>query len=147
MRASRFPAGQRLASECKFVDYGRVNGSLYDFGKWPGYLPSPGSSDQVFGELYLLPKLNEVPQWVDLYEGIHPNQPTPEYRRVSIDVFTESNKTFLAWIYAYQRTIKGGAYIRSGRWGKRFNDFSHTPIIASPWHQPTAADQSYINPR
>jgi len=122
MRASRFPAGQRLASECEFVDFGWVKGSLYDFGKWPGYVSPLNSSDRVFGELYLLPTINEVPQWVDFYEGVSPDQTDPEYRRIQIDVFTQHNTTKRAWIYAYQRKIDGGRYIRTGRWNKIFNE-------------------------
>jgi len=101
-----------------FIPLGKasVKGKLYDFGEYPGAIPT---NEDVFitGELYTIRRKEEfflVMDMLDEYEGMHvePNE-IPLFRSEETTVFIK-NVTDVAWIYWYNRDLTGCRLIESG---------------------------------
>lgn len=118
MLSSGHPMGAKLASEADFIGLARVQGRLYDFGKWPGLSLSGDTSDVVHGEAWRL-RSDESLAWMDEYEGIRPGVAQPEYERIQNRVTIEELGTAVASLYAYRWPIDHGRRILSGRWNDR----------------------------
>jgi predicted GNAT family N-acyltransferase/gamma-glutamylcyclotransferase (GGCT)/AIG2-like uncharacterized protein YtfP len=86
---------------------GAFRGKLYDFGRFPGAIPSTQISDRVVGELYRLKETRRAFQLLDDYEG-------RRFRREQQKILTRGGKKILAWIYLYIGTMDAAKLIRSG---------------------------------
>ncbi len=103
-----------------FIGDGIFRGKLYDIGYYPGAIPSTGSSDFVRGDVYLLPEPRSVLEILDMFEGcIIDGSSRGEFYRKKANIFLESGKNVLAWVYIYNRAIDGLREIRSGDYFKR----------------------------
>jgi gamma-glutamylcyclotransferase (GGCT)/AIG2-like uncharacterized protein YtfP len=118
MLSSGHPMGVKLASEADFIGIARVQGRLYDFGKWPGLSLSDEASDIVYGEAWRLRSPASL-AWMDEYEGIRPGIAQPEYERIQHRVTIEELGTATASLYAYRWPIDYHQRILSGRWMER----------------------------
>ncbi len=96
-----------LEEHAEFVGYANYQGQLYEVDYYPGAVPSDNPLDQVRGELYRLPPLEQadfVLSILDDYEEYGPafQAPTEFVRRVQRVQF-ESGESVLAWVYLYNR--------------------------------------------
>ena len=103
--------GQVRSPLCRgwtFEGYGTVQAKLYDFGAYPGAVPSESAGDRVRGEVYRLPDTDETLQLLDRYEGCGPeDQPPYEFEREVGEVSLEVGGTTAAWVYWYRPTPLG----------------------------------------
>ena len=113
-----------LARGWVFEGYGSVGAELYDFGAYPGAVPSSAPGAKVLGELYRLPDTGETLELLDHYEGCGPGHPPPhEFEREVVEVDLEDGGTARAWIYWYRpeprgRRLPSGDYLeRTGPGG------------------------------
>ena len=91
-----------------FEGYGSVPGVLYDFGAYPGAVPSEASSRRVRGELYELPSPPHVLRLLDRYEGCGEEDEAPyEFEREVVDIAMEDGTVRKAWIYWYRGGVAG----------------------------------------
>ena len=113
--------GQVLSPLCRdwvFKGYGTVAGELYDFGAYPGAVPSHSGNAHIRGEVYELPEPSSTIPLIDQYEGCGENDPPPhEFERELIDVHLEDGGVARAWIYWYQpspmgRRLESGDYLQ-----------------------------------
>ena len=121
---ARGPVQSALTRDWAFEGYGTVAGELYDFGAYPGAVPSRDRGAKVRGEVYRLPEAGETLVLLDHYEGCGPGHEQPhEFSRDTVDVTLESGGTARAWIYWYQpqprgRRLPSGDYLeRTGPGG------------------------------
>jgi len=105
-KKARGPVQAALTRGWSFVGYGTVAADLYDFGAYPGAVPSVTAGARVRGELYRVPNEPETLARLDHHEG-------EEFARASVDVTLDSGEPERAWIYWY-RGEPGGRRIRSG---------------------------------
>lgn len=112
-----------LTRDWVFEGYGTVAAELYDFGAYPGAVPSGGGS-RVRGELYRLPEVRETLEILDHYEGCGPGHlPPHEFERALVDVTLETGGAATAWVYWYRpeplgRRLPSGDYLeRTGPGG------------------------------
>jgi gamma-glutamylcyclotransferase (GGCT)/AIG2-like uncharacterized protein YtfP len=112
--------GQMLSPLCRdwaFAGYGTVPGELYDFGAYPGAVPSESSEALIKGEVYELPDPREMLPLIDRYEGCGDGDPEPhEFTRHLVDVQMNDGSVVRAWIYWYQprplgRRLGSGDYL------------------------------------
>ncbi len=115
MLASGHPMGIKLAAEADFVGPAKVQGQLYDFGKWPGLYLSDDAAETVHGEAWRLRSPGSL-DWMDEYEGIRPGIAQPEYERIQHKVTIDKLGTVLASLYAYRWPIDYHPRIMSGCW-------------------------------
>lgn len=108
--------GAYLQNKCKVLSKGRIKGTLYDAGEYPGAIVDD-SGGYVYGSIYTLADGDEVLKTLDEYEGISINDPQPhEYLRLLIPVETEAD-TITCWVYVYNwpvdalTIIEGGDYL------------------------------------
>ena len=105
----------------QFHSYAQVRGLLYNFGPYPGLIPSDDRNQFVIGELHQV--TNEDALWpgLDDYEGCGPNHEKPylftrQLTTATLDDGTEHS----CWTYYYgrplpstARLISSGNYIQS----------------------------------
>jgi gamma-glutamylcyclotransferase (GGCT)/AIG2-like uncharacterized protein YtfP len=96
-----------LAERAHFVGPARVQGRLYDFGRYPGARPEDGS---ITGEIFRLDEPDKLLATLDDYEG-------PEYERSIAPAITDDG-TVDCWIYWYVGSVRG-EIIASGDWLQR----------------------------
>jgi len=121
--------GQVLSPLCRgwvFKRYGSVPGELYDFGAYPGAVPSASVDARILGELYELPDPATMLPLIDEYEGCGEGDSLPqEFERALVEVDAEDGSVARAWIYWYRlrpvvgRRVASGDYLqryRSGPW-------------------------------
>jgi gamma-glutamylcyclotransferase (GGCT)/AIG2-like uncharacterized protein YtfP len=101
--------GSPLTRGWTFEGYGKVPGELYDFGTYPGAVPSRASGACVRGEVHRLPDdVEETLRMLDRYERCSADDPEPhEYRRELVDVELDDGRRVLAWIYWYRLPPRG----------------------------------------
>ncbi|HSH74878.1 MAG TPA: gamma-glutamylcyclotransferase family protein [Longimicrobiales bacterium] len=91
-----------------FEGYGTVAGELYDFGAYPGAVPTEEARSRVRGEVHRLPDAGETLRLLDHYEGCGPeDRPPYEFERELVDVALDDGGTVHAWIYWYRRAPRG----------------------------------------
>jgi gamma-glutamylcyclotransferase (GGCT)/AIG2-like uncharacterized protein YtfP len=120
--------GQVMSPLCRgweFQGYGTVRGVLYDFGAYPGAVPTNDPERRIRGEVYLLPDPAVMLPPIDRYEGCSDEDERPhEFEREHVDVEMEDGSVRHAWIYWYRpeplgRELESGDYLdrmRATRW-------------------------------
>lgn len=115
---------QVLSPLCRgwvFRGYGSVPGVLYDFGAYPGAVPSEEPGRRIVGELYELPDPAAMLPPVDRYEGCSDDDELPhEFERELVDVRMDDGSQVRAWIYWYRprpqgRELESGDYLERMR--------------------------------
>jgi len=102
------------------VGRGRVPGILYDVGRYPGVVRTPGTRAFVWGDVYRLRSPDRALKILDRYEGWDEEKPrSAEFRRSRVAVNLGEGKKIQAWIYLYNRPTTGLTRIRSGDYLKR----------------------------
>ena len=106
---ARGPVQAALTRGWSFIGYGTVAADLYDFGAYPGAVPSVATGSRVRGELYRVPNEPAALARLDHHEG-------EEFERASVDVTLDSGDDERAWIYWYrgepsERRIPSGDYL------------------------------------
>jgi gamma-glutamylcyclotransferase (GGCT)/AIG2-like uncharacterized protein YtfP len=105
---ARGPRQTALTRDWSFEGYGTVAAELFDFGAYPGAVPSRAPGATVRGEIYRLPEVAETLALLDQYEGCGPGHDEPhEFARALVDVATEAGRTTRAWIYWYRLDPRG----------------------------------------
>jgi gamma-glutamylcyclotransferase (GGCT)/AIG2-like uncharacterized protein YtfP len=103
--------GQMLSPLCRgwiFRGYGTVPGELYDFGPYPGAVPSSAPGARILGEVYELPQPKTMIPPIDRYEGCSEEDERPhEFERDLVDVDMEDGTVARAWIYWYRAAARG----------------------------------------
>ena len=95
-----------LAEQSDFVGPARVQGRLYDFGRYPGARPSEDPNERITGEIYHLHAPAQLLATLDEYEG-------SEYQRATVSAGARE-----CWIYWYVGPLAGRP-IPSGYWLNR----------------------------
>lgn len=99
-----------LSERALFLGAGRVPGRLYDFGPYPGAVPSDQPDEWLHGEIHRLEDSRVLPS-LDEYEG-------SEFERAVASVQIEGTGTIDCWIYWYVGD-SAGPLIESGDWLRR----------------------------
>lgn len=114
--------GQVLSPLCRdwiFLGYGTVGGRLYDFGAYPGAVPSDDPEQRVRGEVYLLPAPDTMLPPIDRYEGCSgEDEPPHEFERELVTLEMDDGSPQEAWIYWYKLDPKG-RWLQSGDYLER----------------------------
>lgn len=112
-----------LTRDWVFEGYASAAAELFDFGAYPGAVPSAGGG-RIRGELYWVPDARETLELLDQYEGCGPGHTPPhEFERGLTEVTLEQGGAAQAWIYWYRpeprgRRLPSGDYLeRTGPGG------------------------------
>lgn len=113
------PMAKWLAAHAAFETTASLTGQLYDVGSYPAFSPGSDPLTIVTGDLFLLPRSQQLLRKLDRYEGIGPGQRQPyEYRRKLLSVKRADGNWQEAWVYVYAwpvtglRKITGGDYLK-----------------------------------
>lgn len=106
-----------LKENSHFFANGKVKGTLYDIGEYPGAVPDNGG-EYIYGVILQIDNPEVVFLEIDDYEGYGDEQPEPnEFIRISVDVETAS-EIVTCYIYVYNRPVDGLKKIDGGRYLK-----------------------------
>lgn len=110
------PMSGFLSMHADLVGTGSFCGRLYDTGRYPCAVPSDDERDSVAGDIFALKDDgHQVLRVLDEYEGCDPENPDRGlYIRTRVEVNIESGERVCAWIYIYNRSIKGLKAVPSG---------------------------------
>ena len=104
-----------LAKHAKLVSKASFSGKLFKIDYYPGAVPSEGTADKVFGEVYEIIEPESVLPLLDKYEECGPGFEAPtEYVRERRSVTLTDRRTLTSWIYIYNRPTEGLQQITSG---------------------------------
>ena len=106
-RGAKRPLHRVLANRAELIGAGNFQGKLYDFGHFPGVIPSDRKTDRVGGEIYELNDVGKSFQLLDEYEG-------NLFRREIRSVHLDGGETIESWIYLYVGALNSAEPIRSG---------------------------------
>jgi len=101
-----------------FVSVAAAAGRLYDIGAYPGMIEGDGT---VHGELYRFGDVAVALEVLDEVEEYDPlDAAGSQYVRVVRAVHLEKDGSVApAWLYLYNRDVKGLPQIKSGDWRRR----------------------------
>ena len=106
-RGSDIRFARLLHQHARCLGSARMQGRLFNLGRYPGATPSDGPNDWVRGELFRLDQPAKLLAALDAYEG-------PQFGRAPQRVYCSSGMT-LAWVYLF-RGNPSGTRIISGVW-------------------------------
>jgi gamma-glutamylcyclotransferase (GGCT)/AIG2-like uncharacterized protein YtfP len=110
-RGSRNRFARLLESRARFVGNARMQGRLFDCGRYPGVTPSDAAGDWVRGEVFRLAESASLLAKLDAYEG-------PLFARVPQRVYLSSGMR-LAWVFLHKGNPPEGVRIICGEWRRR----------------------------
>jgi len=117
MSTARHRMGARLHREARRVGAATVQGRLYRVSWYPGAVDSTDPTQRVHGEVWALDDPKRALAWLDAYEGIAPGRgESGEYRRLERPVRLATGAEMPAWVYLYQKDVRGLPMISDGRW-------------------------------
>ena len=114
---------------------GRIRGSLYHFGDYPGIVLDDGG--WVSGELYRVPDLPARLPVLDREEWCDPADETRSlYLRRTVPVHAAEGEVREAWVYAYNERFGAaagrGPRVESGDWRAHLASAHGTPSVEDP---------------
>jgi gamma-glutamylcyclotransferase (GGCT)/AIG2-like uncharacterized protein YtfP len=116
MRGFDHPMAQLLSRNADFVGEARCGGRLYLIKHYPGLVLSDAPDELVFGELYRLPRPDELLREFDMYEACGEGFAAPtEYIRQLLPVISGDGAAVEAWTYVYNWPVAHLPRITSGR--------------------------------
>lgn len=102
-----------MEKHCDFIAEATFNGKMYDLGDYPGTVFSNDPNDCVYGEVYALNNHGgDLLKYLDKFEGC--DRIVPLFRREFVEVSLVNGPKINAWIYLYNRSLKGYKEISSG---------------------------------
>jgi gamma-glutamylcyclotransferase (GGCT)/AIG2-like uncharacterized protein YtfP len=110
-------AGERLRRQSRLVGLARVEGRLYDLGRYPGLVQRRCAGEWVIGELYRLRNPRLTLRALDLYE-CGPRPVPARFMREHAVAYLGPGARRRVWVYRFrgsvraQRRIDGGDYAR-----------------------------------
>ena len=106
-----------LSSYVHIDTKGFVNGKLFDTGEFPAAKPNKLSQTKIYGDVLMVDdnNLDKVLNVLDEYEEIDEKAPQKSlFKRKIVDVNIANGKKIKAWIYWYNKDIKGFKELKSG---------------------------------
>ena len=107
-----------LKDNSKFYSTGKVKGTLYDIGEYPGAILFPEGGEYIYGNILKIDTPEKVFKVIDDYEGYGGEQSWPnEFIRILTGIEVEA-EVIDCWIYVYNLPVNGLRYIKGGRYFK-----------------------------
>ena len=121
-----------LLGEARLEGLGRIRGSLYDFGDYPGVVLD--GRGWVAGELYQVPDLPARLPTLDREEWCDPADDARSlYVRRTVAVHAAGGEVREAWVYAYNERFgpaaDRGPRVESGDWRAHLAGARGTPTV------------------
>ena len=103
-----------LIDSLQFVNFGTIEGDLYDIGSYPGAIKRKGKG-KIVGDVFLLDNPEEVLNLLDKYEGYSSHKVNEsEFMRTRCRVSLNSGENLNAWVYLYNLETGDKSRIKSG---------------------------------
>lgn len=94
---------------------GRVRGTLYDLGPYPGAVVHDDATGWIHGRIFQLPEEDGLLHRLDRYEGLDPARPTQSlFRREHCTAQLPTGEPLECWIYVYNRDVSNASIIPGG---------------------------------
>jgi gamma-glutamylcyclotransferase (GGCT)/AIG2-like uncharacterized protein YtfP len=104
-----------LERSAAYLGTARVQGRLYDLGRYPGIQLQAGLDEWVTGDLFRLRKAAETLDVLDRYEG-------PAFERVAATAVLPNGDRRRCWVYEYRLPAPQDRRILSGDYLEKMGD-------------------------
>lgn len=116
-RGAGHPMHHLLAQYARWMGTATFPGKLVDLGEYPGAVASANPAHLVRGEVYGVLNAGTLFPQLDAYEEFWPQNPGGSlYQRQEKTVLLASGEPVTAWMYLYNRPVKGLPLVASGDW-------------------------------
>ncbi|HEV2325036.1 MAG TPA: gamma-glutamylcyclotransferase family protein [Terracidiphilus sp.] len=117
LRPGRAPAEIAAAVRTlRVVGTGRIRGTLYDLGEYPGAVLDADAAE-IDGTVFELPDVPGILGLLDAYEEFDPGGPEASlFVRELHPVMLDTGGTLTCWVYVYNRAPAGARVVCGGRW-------------------------------
>ena len=114
-RGSGHPMQALLSRRTRWLGPAVLRGSLFRVGAYPAIVASLRPRERVRGDVYVLDASARLLARLDAYEGCDAAaRPPQEYRRERLPVRLLGGRRLEAWVYLYNRPLRGLRRLRSG---------------------------------
>jgi gamma-glutamylcyclotransferase (GGCT)/AIG2-like uncharacterized protein YtfP len=120
-----------LARRCRYLQSGKIRGTLYDVGEYPGLIIC-NTSAYVYGSIYEID--DEALKLIDAYEGYGEDQDIPNLYLRKLRLIETENGPVDAWVYIYNHPVEGLDKIPSGDYLKYLSK-KNPPVDREPGDQ------------
>lgn len=97
----------KIKDDLEYIGKAKLNGSLYDIGKYPGAVRKKEKS-RICGDVFIVYHPERILKILDKYEGcLKEGKQNAEFVRRKNRVRLNSGKLINAWVYWYNRTLQG----------------------------------------
>jgi gamma-glutamylcyclotransferase (GGCT)/AIG2-like uncharacterized protein YtfP len=125
------PMARLLRAAGRHLGVARVQGRLYDLGRYPGLKPARRMGEWVVGDVYELRAPRALLRTLDRYEAGARGLERPRFVRARIRV-RFGRRTRTAWLYRYRLVVRPGTLIRSGDYERHVAGDDCSPTRAEP---------------
>ncbi|HUI25462.1 MAG TPA: gamma-glutamylcyclotransferase family protein [Candidatus Kryptonia bacterium] len=124
---TRISAVVGAASAWRRIGQASIRGQLYDVGPYPALRPGRGASDRVRGVVLEFADGDAALPLLDGYEEAVAAQ---LYVRRRCRARLANGRTVSAWVYVYNRSVRGLSRVVGGTWRKKSNVQSPRPALS-----------------
>ncbi len=108
------PINKKIGKDLEWIGVGKLKGSLYDIGSYPGAV-NDSSASVIKGDVFKLLNPEKTLAILDKYERFYPDNLTKsDYIRKDETIELESDEQVVAGIYWYNQSVKGKVWIEKG---------------------------------
>ncbi|MCC8426289.1 gamma-glutamylcyclotransferase [Mucilaginibacter sp. UR6-11] len=93
---------------------GKIQGKLYDVGSYPALIIDRSGNYDVSGSICKLNDAAKALSVLDPYEGIGPDEGSPNLYERRLQPVNTANGEMLCWVYIYNQPVDGLKEITSG---------------------------------
>lgn len=108
--------GAYLQQHCTLIQSGKLRGSLYDIGEYPGAIVNSDSDQHIHGSIYLMDEPEKILNFIDDYEGFGDDQEQPNLFVRQLTTIETDTETIECWVYVYNLPVDGLLLIKSGKY-------------------------------
>lgn len=114
-RGSGHPMQALLSRRTRWLGPAVLRARLFRVGAYPAVIASVRPAERVHGDVYVLDTPARLLARLDAYEGCDAAaRPPREYRRERLPVRLRRGSRLEAWVYVYNRPLRGLRRLRSG---------------------------------
>jgi len=114
-RGSGHPMQAFLSRRARWVGPAVFRGRLFRVAAYPAVVASLRPGERVRGDVYALDSPGPLLARLDAYEGCDSEaRPPQQYRRVRLSVRLMGGPRLDAWVYVYNRPLRGLRRLRTG---------------------------------
>ncbi|MGE0607254.1 MAG: gamma-glutamylcyclotransferase [Pirellulales bacterium] len=106
---------RQIVARLERVGLATLPGRLFDLGPYPAALPEDGASGMIVGEVFRLPRDEDLLPQFDRHESFLPDDPARSlYLRLLRTATMADGQAASVWVYSYNRDVGQATLVPNG---------------------------------